>query len=140
MSDLGQSIFESEELQTLESLLRLIDNAHQDIPLASVLLSPLFGVDADRLARARLVGGKLDLYDAVCLAASEDAVLARFLTVLSELRDAAELLPLHGLYELILEKRMSDREIADLLEVSIKSIHNRRARLKQIQIYGTQVW
>ena len=42
--------------------------------------------------------------------------------------------------ELILEKRMSDREIADLLEVSIKSIHNRRARLKQIQIYGTQVW
>ena len=104
VSDLGQSIFESEELQTLESLLRLIDNAHQDIPLASVLLSPLFGVDADRLARARLVGGKLDLYDAVCLAAAEDAVLARFLTVLSELRDAAELLPLHGLYELVLEK------------------------------------
>lgn len=42
--------------------------------------------------------------------------------------------------ELILGKRMTDREIADLLEVSIKSIHNRRSRLKQIQKYGAQIW
>ena len=42
--------------------------------------------------------------------------------------------------ELILGKRMTDREIADLLEVSIKSIRNRRSRLKQIQKYGAQIW
>lgn len=42
--------------------------------------------------------------------------------------------------ELILKKTMPDKEIADLLFVSVKGIHNRRARLKQIQIYKTQIW
>ena len=42
--------------------------------------------------------------------------------------------------ELILGKRMPDKELADLLKVSIKSIHNRRARLKQIEKYGAEIW
>ena len=42
--------------------------------------------------------------------------------------------------DLILSKAIPDSELADLLSVSVKGIHNRRARLKQIQIYKTQIW
>ena len=39
----------SEEVSTLRSLLHIISNPRQDIPLLAVLASPVFGFTADRL-------------------------------------------------------------------------------------------
>ena len=41
---------------------------------------------------------------------------------------------------LILSKSMPDRELADLLNVSVKSIHNKRARLNQKNQFGAEIW
>ena len=49
----SESLFQSREIQLLLSLLRIIDNPAQDVPLAAVLLSPIAGFGADDLARWR---------------------------------------------------------------------------------------
>jgi ATP-dependent helicase/nuclease subunit A len=46
--------FEATEINDLLSLLALLDNARQDVPLATVLRSPLGGFDEECLARIRL--------------------------------------------------------------------------------------
>ncbi len=38
------------------ALLEMVDNPRQDVPLISVLRSPLFGFTADRLAEVRAAG------------------------------------------------------------------------------------
>lgn len=42
--------------------------------------------------------------------------------------------------KIILDQQIPDSEIADLLNVSVKSIHNKRSRLYQEVLYGTQIW
>ncbi len=50
--------FSAMEVCDLLNLLRLLDNPLQDVPLAAVLRSPLFGFSADELACVRLGGGR----------------------------------------------------------------------------------
>lgn len=45
--------FSTPEVQTLLSLLRILDNPDQDIPLAAVLCSPILGLKEEALARIR---------------------------------------------------------------------------------------
>ncbi len=97
----GANILQSEELELLVSLLQVLDNAHRDIPLAAVLLSPVFGFSADKLAKIRAESTFCDLYDAVCAAAGHDADCQRFLETVETLRTAAQELPLHTLLEKI---------------------------------------
>lgn len=52
-SDTGGSYFDSIEIRTVMSLLRIIDNPLQDIPLLAVLRSPLFSFSEDELIRIR---------------------------------------------------------------------------------------
>ncbi|GFN23649.1 helicase-exonuclease AddAB subunit AddA [Thermanaeromonas sp. C210] len=52
-ADTGEGYFASPEVATVVSLLQVIDNPYQDIPLAAVLRSPLVGLKAADLARIR---------------------------------------------------------------------------------------
>ncbi|MBU7005381.1 helicase-exonuclease AddAB subunit AddA [Phosphitispora fastidiosa] len=71
-ADLGTGYFEAVEVETMMSLLRVIDNPRQDIPLAAVMRSPVVGLSADELAFVRTHDSKGDYYDAVqkCAASS----------------------------------------------------------------------
>ena len=51
--------FEAGEVVTILNYLRILDNPQQDIPLAQVLLSPVFGFTNDELARIKCPGGRL---------------------------------------------------------------------------------
>src|SRR6185436_3526332 len=55
-NDAGGGFFEAMEIRDILSLLRLLDNERQDIPLAAVLRSPLIALPEpqDSLARIRL--------------------------------------------------------------------------------------
>ena len=101
--DNGASILNSEASETLICLLQVLDNAHQDIPLAAVLLSPVFGVSADLLAGVRAQNRTSDLFDAICHSADDAPELRAFSDTLQELRSAAQELPLHALLEKINE-------------------------------------
>ncbi|QGH35665.1 helicase-exonuclease AddAB subunit AddA [Gracilibacillus salitolerans] len=53
------------EIQVMISLLKVIDNPRQDIPLASVLKSPIVGLDEDQLAKIRLAKKGATYYEAL---------------------------------------------------------------------------
>jgi ATP-dependent helicase/nuclease subunit A len=96
-ADGGGGYFGAPEVQTVVSLLQVIDNPARDIPLAAVLRSPLVGLDASRLAEIRLACPEGDFYTAVRRVAAGgagvdpglSARLKRFLDQLEEWRDLA---------------------------------------------------
>ncbi|RFU62147.1 helicase-exonuclease AddAB subunit AddA [Peribacillus glennii] len=53
-ANLSTGYFEATEVAIMISLLKVIDNPQQDIPLVSVLRSPIVGLDEEELARIRL--------------------------------------------------------------------------------------
>ncbi|WP_409304603.1 helicase-exonuclease AddAB subunit AddA [Peribacillus sp. SCS-155] len=53
-ANLSTGYFEATEVSIMLSLLKVIDNPQQDIPLVSVLRSPIVGVDEEQLAQIRL--------------------------------------------------------------------------------------
>ncbi|WP_442603698.1 helicase-exonuclease AddAB subunit AddA [Paenibacillus sp. KN14-4R] len=70
-ADLSSGYFSATEVEVMISLLKIIDNPYQDVPLAAVLRSPLVGLTADELALIRIKGGqKVSFYDTLRAAAS----------------------------------------------------------------------
>jgi len=57
--------FSAMEVQFVLSLLQIIDNPEQDLPMAIVLQSPLIGMDANALGRLRLPVGEDSLWRAM---------------------------------------------------------------------------
>ena len=62
-ADTGSGYFESIEIRTLMSLLRVIDNPMQDIPVISVLKSPIMGFTAEDLSIIRLENKEKYFYE-----------------------------------------------------------------------------
>lgn len=98
-----QSIFDSTEIKILLNFLRIIDNPVQDIPLLSVLMSPIFGFTADDLAEIRANYPKVPLYTAVLKSRSNSVKCDRFLETLSTLRTASVTTSVDKLIGIILE-------------------------------------
>ncbi|MFC5405127.1 helicase-exonuclease AddAB subunit AddA [Cohnella soli] len=101
-ADLATGYFAATEVDVLLSLLSIIDNPHQDIPLAGVLRSPIGGFGAEDLARVRLVRRGGSFWDALNAAASsESSELAgkasAFVDRLASWRDYARREPLGDL-------------------------------------------
>ena len=62
-ADTGSGYFESIEIRTIMSLLRVIDNPFQDIPIISVLKSPIMGFSAEELSKIRLIESDKYFYE-----------------------------------------------------------------------------
>lgn len=60
-----QNYFRTTEISIMMSLLKVIDNPHQDIPVAAVLRSPIVGLNEQELALLRLANRTSDYYQAV---------------------------------------------------------------------------
>ena len=95
--DGGMDLMQTEEVTTLTAFLQTIANPRQDIPLLSVLASPVFGFTADDLASLRGRNKKQCIYDALCQ--SDAGKAEEFLKILTELRAAARMEPLTNLLE-----------------------------------------
>ncbi len=102
-AELGTGYFEAVEVETMLSLLKIIDNPRQDIPLVAVLRSPIGGFSHDELANIRLCSRECDFYQAVEVASSgcEEEELASkaagFLERLESWRTVARRVPLSAL-------------------------------------------
>lgn len=64
-SDAGTGYFQTVEVSTVMALLQVIDNPMQDIPLLSVLRSPIFSFAPEDLIEIRLVNKEKYLYEAL---------------------------------------------------------------------------
>ena len=65
----GESFLSSPEVMFMISLLKVIDNPVDDIPLTAVLISPVFGFTPDELALMRAAQRKCPVYQCVVYAA-----------------------------------------------------------------------
>ncbi|MGX1900476.1 helicase-exonuclease AddAB subunit AddA [Thermolongibacillus altinsuensis] len=66
-AELSSGYFSATEVSVMLSLLKLIDNPYQDIPLAAVLRSPIVGLDENELARIRLEKKDGSFYEALTM-------------------------------------------------------------------------
>ncbi|MGI6668792.1 MAG: 3'-5' exonuclease [Acetivibrionales bacterium] len=64
-ADTGMGYFRSVEVETVLSLLQIIDNPLQDIPMLAVLRSPIGGFSTDELADIRLADRTVSIYEAM---------------------------------------------------------------------------
>lgn len=63
--EMSEGYFEATEIMTMMSLLQIIDNPDQDIPLASVLRSPIVGLTEEELAKIRIVDKNKSYFQAM---------------------------------------------------------------------------
>lgn len=120
----GGDYFTSLEVSSLVSMLAVLDDPHQDIPLIAVLRSPAFGFSADALSAIRSADRKGDFYTALQAAGETDGACRAFLEKLEQLRDLAADLPMAELvWQLLTE--------LDLLALcsAMRDGEQRRARL-----------
>ena len=64
-SEGGENLFETPEVSAFLSLLRVLNNPHQDIPLLAVLCSPMFRFSNAQLAEIRASSNRARFYDAM---------------------------------------------------------------------------
>ncbi len=117
--------FSAVEVQTVLSMLRILDNPRQDIPLAAVLRSPIVGMTDEELAALRLTNREMSFHACVLARCEElaqrrreadapdasgraDAVwdekLLAFYHMHQKLRKLVPDVPIHELIELLLKE------------------------------------
>ena len=85
------------EVEVMVSMLSVLDNPRQDIPLIGVMRSPLFRFSEEALAEIHLCRPDGNFYDALCLAAENRPDAREFLDILNRLRRLVVDLPVHQL-------------------------------------------
>ncbi len=99
----GLGYFRSPEISSALSLLAVLDNPHQDVPLIAALRSPAFGFTADELSAVRAADKDADFYTALKKAGETDEKCRNFLSWLDELRALAPDLPAEELVWTLLD-------------------------------------
>ncbi len=118
----GGEFFGTVETSVMLSLLRLLVNRRQDIPLASLLRSPLYLMSPDGLARLRLLAPRGDLIDGLEQAALTEPLCARVLADLDRWQRESRELPLSRLVRLIYD----DTGAESLFSVLDNGVQRRR--------------
>ncbi|MCA1064455.1 helicase-exonuclease AddAB subunit AddA [Rossellomorea aquimaris] len=93
-AELSSGYFEAIEVQVMMSLLKVVDNPYQDIPLAAVLRSPFMSMTEEELAQIRAQHKKGPFFDALVMypKANKGMLAKRIVTFLKQLgkwRDSA---------------------------------------------------
>ena len=102
-SDTSSSYFETEEIQIILSVLKIIDNPNNDIPLVTVLRSPIGGFTDNDLIEVRLNSKDTSFYEAISSMSENEEnkeikeKINTFLNMLEEWQEKQEYLSLDEL-------------------------------------------
>ena len=105
-SGTGMDLLLTEEVGTLRSILQVISNPRQDIPLVAALASPVFGFSADELATIRGHDLRNSFYDA--MSKSDEPKAIAFMNLLKEFRKSSSMESLPELLERIFNSTRLD--------------------------------
>lgn len=104
-SDSTDGYFNEYEVTVVLNLLKVIDNPLLDIPLVSVLMSPMFGFHADDITNIRLCGKNVPFYIALTrYTENGDEKGKAFLQALTHLREKAAILDIDELIQEIYDQ------------------------------------
>lgn len=97
--------FDREEIETVLAMLNVIDNPYNDIALATVLHSPMFGFSSENLAKIRAAKSDVSLFESLQYYRehNEAEVINHFFEVLNSFRDASIDTPIHEIISGILQ-------------------------------------
>jgi ATP-dependent helicase/nuclease subunit A len=85
-ADTNTGYFDTIEIRTIMSLLQIIDNPIQDIPILAVLRSPMEGFSAEEIIDIRMVDKNIAFYNILKIIAEEEAVDDRLIHISEELK------------------------------------------------------
>jgi len=109
-ADTSSGYFQTVEIKTILSMLQIIDNPRQDIPLAAVLHSPIVGLTANELAIVRTAYRNESMYTAILSYAKEGSEeelqikLCQFVKQLEAFRKMVCHSPIHELLLAVLDQ------------------------------------
>lgn len=103
-TDASGGFFCAAEVAAVLSLLRVVDNPMQDIPLVSVLMSPIYGFTPDDMAEVRLESGGSVYLALLAAARNGNARAADFLQDMEQYRTFAATMPADKLINAVYEK------------------------------------
>lgn len=147
-AELSAGYFDATEVTVMLSLLRIIDNPYQDIPLAGALRSPLFGVSAEELALIRIQAGGGAYFDAVAAAAESPLTdestrrkLQLFLERLNRWRQAARQSPVSELIQGIYRETAYYDWVGGLAggpqrQANLRALHERARQYESTSLRG----
>ena len=98
--DTSSNYFETIEIQTIMSLLKIIDNPNNDIALVTVLRSPIVGLTDNQLVEIRVTNKDVSFFKALVLAKENEDLkdkVGEFLNLLEDLQAKQEYLKLDEL-------------------------------------------
>jgi ATP-dependent helicase/nuclease subunit A len=117
----GDDLLQSRGVSLLRAMLQVVQNPRLDIPLANVLMSPLFAFSADDMACIRAENPMGSLYEAVINSTSAKA--NSFKAILHKLREEMKLSSLSVLIEKIMEYTHLDSIFAAMHDGEISVDH-----------------
>lgn len=109
-ADTTSGFFHTSEINTLVSMMKIIDNSRQDIPLAAVLASPIVGLTPEQLAIIKIHAPKKSVLDAVnsYIEKGEDEEikgnLKEFMMILDEFRENIKYKAIHEILQELLDR------------------------------------
>lgn len=115
----GINILETEEIVFLRSMLQVISNPLQDIPLISVLASRIFCFDANELSEIKTQNSRRYFYDSLKQSKNEKAIY--FVNLLEQLRKSAQLSSVSEVISQIFASTRMDSIFSSFEQGTIKS-------------------
>ncbi len=112
-------LLQTEEISMLQSILQIISNPLQDIPLLAVLLGRVIGFTADEIAAIRGENRYCSVYEALCKA--QDQKAASFLQMLNALRQDAQMYDLPDLLQKVLQRTRMDSIYSAMPDGEVRS-------------------
>ena len=128
----SDGIFSAIEVKLVMSLLSVLDNRRQDIPLLAVMRSPMFGFTDGDLAKICVGKGKKPLLDCLLAARDTDPKVAAFLKQIERLEALSRRIPLSDLVERILDETHY-RELMGVLAGGSQRVENLNALVRMAE-------
>lgn len=128
----AENYFQTFELTVIMNYLKIIDNPDQDIPLVTVLRSPLFNFTESDFAKIRIKSKNTSFYNALTgYVSKNDGLSKRIKTFLNQLEDLRDFSATHRISELI----WSIYARTSLLEIMTALLNGEQRRVNLEALY-----
>lgn len=128
-ASISGSFFNSAEILGVMSFLQVIDNPNQDIPMLSILMSPVYGFSPEEIASVRLENKDVSLYIAMLQSGNEK--FAKVMDDLEEYRLLAATMPSNVFVNFLYQKT----GYLDLV-LAMENGESRLANLRRLEQYA----